>query len=53
MHLRAFVATADAKSVRHAERTVPWPITEVDAHAVGLGLGALLGPAVPCTDLLP
>ncbi len=45
LHLRAFVATADAngaKSVRHAERTVPWPTTEVDAHAVGLGLGALL-----------
>ena len=42
MYLRAFVAAADAKSVRQAERTVPWPTTEVDAHAVGLALGALL-----------
>jgi hydroxymethylbilane synthase len=43
LHLRAFVADANgAKSVRHAERTVPWPATEIDAHAVGLGLGALL-----------
>ena len=42
LHLLAFVATVDAKGVRHAERTVPWPATEVDAQAVGFALGGFL-----------
>jgi hydroxymethylbilane synthase len=42
LHLLAFVATADAKGVRHAERTVPWPTTEADARAIGLALGGFL-----------
>jgi hydroxymethylbilane synthase len=51
LHLRAFVATPDAKSARHAERTVPWPSSEVDAHAIGLALGGFLcAPSIGNTD---
>jgi hydroxymethylbilane synthase len=42
MRLRAFVADAEAASVRHAERVVAWPATETHAHAIGLELGRSL-----------
>ena len=40
--VRAFVAKPDGSDRRHGERVVPWPSTESEARAVGLGLGQSL-----------
>ncbi len=37
--LRAFAADPDGSHVRHAEREIPWPATEPEAHAFGLDVG--------------
>jgi hydroxymethylbilane synthase len=42
LRLRAFVAQADGTGFRSGERTVPWPLSEDDAQAVGLELGRSL-----------
>jgi hydroxymethylbilane synthase len=42
IRLRAFVADADGARLRHAERVVPWPATETQAHLIGLELGRSL-----------
>lgn len=42
MRLRAFVAMPDGTDLRHAERAVPWPATEAEAHALGFGVGRIL-----------
>jgi hydroxymethylbilane synthase len=42
MRLRAFVAEVDGTRFRRAERLVPWPASEPDAHELGLALGRTL-----------
>lgn len=42
LRLRAFVASADGKTLRRVEREVPWPASAGDAHALGLEAGRLL-----------
>jgi hydroxymethylbilane synthase len=42
LRIRAFVARPDGSSLRRAEREVPWPATEVEAHEMGLALGRTL-----------
>lgn len=39
LRLRAFVAQPDGTSLRRAERSVPWPASEDEAHALGRSLG--------------
>jgi hydroxymethylbilane synthase len=42
MRLRAFVAEVDGSRLRRAERRVPWPASEPEAHQIGLELGRML-----------
>jgi len=42
MRVRAFVAEADGSRHRAAEREVPWPKAESEAHDVGLAIGRSL-----------
>jgi len=42
MRLRVFVADADGSRLRRAERLIPWPASEADAHQAGLALGRTL-----------
>jgi hydroxymethylbilane synthase len=42
LRLRAFVAEADGTRLRRAERVVPWPVSEPEAHQVGVTLGRTL-----------
>jgi hydroxymethylbilane synthase len=42
LRLRAFVAAVDGSSFREADRTLPWPTSEDDAHRIGLALGNAL-----------
>jgi hydroxymethylbilane synthase len=42
MRLRAFVAQPDGTDRRFAERVLPWPGTEAEAHKVGIDLGRTL-----------
>jgi hydroxymethylbilane synthase len=39
LRLRAFIADADGGGLRRADREVPWPTTEADAHSVGRAVG--------------
>jgi hydroxymethylbilane synthase len=42
MRLQAFIAQPDGTARRAAERTVPWPSDEAEAHELGLSLGRSL-----------
>jgi hydroxymethylbilane synthase len=53
MRVRAFIAEADGRAPRRAERTVPWPSTEVDAQELGLELGRELRLAISTNAVPP
>jgi hydroxymethylbilane synthase len=42
IRLRAFVAEPDGSRFRDADRTLPWPQTEAEAHRIGLEMGHFL-----------
>jgi hydroxymethylbilane synthase len=53
LRVRAFIAEIDGSSPRRAEREVPWPQTEADAHALGLDLGGALRRAISTNAVPP
>ena len=42
LRLRAFLADPDGSRLREADRTLPWPGSEDEAHRIGLEMGHLL-----------
>jgi hydroxymethylbilane synthase len=42
IRLRAFVAEPDGSRLREADRTLPWPSSEDEAHRIGLEMGHFL-----------
>jgi len=42
IRLRAFVAELDGSRIRRVERVAVWPVSEIDAHEIGLALGKTL-----------